>query len=224
MNSTFDVTTIIQGPPNERSLNHIPTYQKYGPVVVSCWDDDVPNVTGVTLTANPKPVPVYYVNSANKTFSYQIHSILNGLRVVETKYVIRTRSDEFYNLDNLIAKYNQRDEIVLCGNIFFKPWTYYKYHMGDHLFIGRTDVLLKAYSALADDVGRYGIMACAEQSSTFAILDAFGDEWTREGFLRHFDVIDINQLKPFTARWNSIGHDYDNLFDHPDVITDISQI
>jgi hypothetical protein len=225
MSSEPDCTILIQGPPQHRSLSRILDYRALGPVVVSCWMDDVPVVgSDVALVATPKPEKQYYVGSANETFSYQVHSILNGLRLVKTPYVVRTRSDEYFNLVPFIKRYNRRDDKILCGNIFFKPWSTYHFHMGDHLFIARTEILLTAYEALAGNIDRYNNQQCAEQSSSFAILDAFDEPWTREAFARRFDVMDINELKPFMARWNGIGRDYDNHFNDQGVIVSMDQL
>lgn len=224
MNAFNDnITILIQGPPNPRSLDHIDEYRKLGNVLVSCWDDNIPKCD-VPVVSGPLPQQSYYSNTPNKTFSYQVHSIYNGLRAVKTDYVIRTRSDEFYNLSPLIDKYNFRDDVILCGNIFFKAWSCYSFHMGDHLFIGRTDVLREAYHNLVSNVLRYNNKGCAERSSSYAILDAFHEPWTKEAFVSHFDVMDINALKPFCARWNTVDRDFDNSFIFDDVITKISEL
>lgn len=224
-----DITIMIQGPLNERSLTKIPEYETLGRVVLSTWsDEDVEHVaelvTAVSLRTRPKKE--YYVGTANQTFSYQVHSIYGGLQVADTQYVIRTRSDECYNLEPMIEKY-RRDCVaftVLCGNIFFKPWGSYGFHMGDHLFMGYTDILRDAYRRLVYNVDRYNNKHCAEQSSSMAILDAVGRPWTREAFEETFDVIDINELKPFIARWNTVGRDYVNDFSGEGVITKRSEI
>ena len=222
-------SVLVQGPLNRVSIDSIEEYQKIGPVVISAWDSDLRLLAGVcplgcTVVSKPLPEKQYYVGKPNQTFSYQVHSILNGLKAVTTPYVIRTRSDERYNLQPLIEAYEQRDDVVLCGNIFFKRWSDYPLHMGDHLFIGKTDVLLEAYLRLANHVDKYNNQHCAEQSSSMAILDAFEAGYTREDFLRHFDVIDINVLRPFVANWQFGGQVYLNEFCPDDVVYSKDQI
>ena len=42
------ISTIIQGPLNDRSLKSIPHYLKYGEVIVSCWaNDDLSRIKGI---------------------------------------------------------------------------------------------------------------------------------------------------------------------------------
>ncbi len=117
-----EFSVIVQGPINDVSLAHIHEYRQYGPVIMSCWESD-PRIADipddVKLIASKLPEKVYYVGKPNDTFTYQVKSIYRGLAVCDTQYAVRTRSDEFYNLEPLLERFKQSPNKILCGNIFF---------------------------------------------------------------------------------------------------------
>lgn len=225
-------STVVQGPLNAMSLNNLEYYKSIGPVVISYWESDDKsildsyNLDGCTLVEKPMPPESQYIKrNANKTFQYQLHSILYGVEAVETEFVIRTRSDEFCrNLVPIRDKFLDDTFKIVCANIFFKKWGDLPFHFGDHLFMGRTETILKAYTALRDDRGTYDHVYCAEQAAAKALMTAAGLEWTREDFVKLFDVVDINLCKPFFMRSAGAGKLFNNQFGWPGVITDIKEI
>lgn len=229
-----DISVLIQGPLNRRSLKALDYYKTIGPVIISYWDDCDESIfknfdlTDVTLVRRPKPTSMV----CKGTFTYQMNSILNGLLKVQTDFVIRTRSDErWLNLEPLIEKFNSSNrQKIVCGNIFFRKFTDTQYHPGDHLYIGSTTVLRNAYWDLVHNFDNYKQYYCAEVYFAIAVLNQFKKDETRfhgqgkEAFLNLFDVIDINELRPFIARFNAIDKDYVNWFEFPEgarVIEDV---
>ena len=72
-----------------------------------------------------------------------------ALEQVKTKYIVRTRGDEFYShLEPLINVFKADDSKFVCGNIFARNWHDIPYHIGDHLFICRTSIALAMYDNL----------------------------------------------------------------------------
>lgn len=116
------------------------------------------NLTNINFLENPSPTRQGndYNNSipemlaACPTFYYQVAGIVFGLRQVKTKYVIRTRSDEvFGNLDPLIESYVNSGFKFTGINVFWKPSDVYgMYHIGDHMFIAKTEDLLNTYESI----------------------------------------------------------------------------
>lgn len=229
----MDVSILVQGPLNDVSLEALEYYRTIGPVVISTWDtEDLSTLSkydpaGCKVILDRLPTPVYFVDTPNKTFSYQIRSILNGLRAVDTEHVIRTRSDEHWgNLQPLIERYQSHNhEKVVCGNIFFKRWDMqYHFHIGDHLFIGKTDTLKNGYEMLEDMPGEFENIYCAEICAAKAMMTCAGIELNREGFEQMFDVIDINELAPFRAAWQHGNRTYESEFQDTSVIKSMDEL
>jgi hypothetical protein len=153
-------------------------------------------------------------NYRQPTADRQFWSVWNGLQLVKTPYVIRTRSDEYYgNLKPLIDMLN--DDKIVCGSIFFRHWDYMQCHPGDHIFFGSTNWLKQAYAMLIAESGRFKHHFCAEQSLAHAILavKGFTEPISHSTFREYFDVIDINKMKPFIAQYRSGGIVYQDNFD-----------
>jgi hypothetical protein len=142
-----DVSIIIQGPLNEISLKNIPTYKKYGKVIVSCWngydeellkyiDDDVVFVCNDLMK-------VEHYNSHN--VYYQAFTTHAGLEKSETKFSIKVRSDESYSsLDVFIKALNENPKCIITGDIFF--WDEeFSFHISDHVISGDTKILLGTF-------------------------------------------------------------------------------
>lgn len=215
MDSQF--TVLVQGPLDSTSLDHIEYYKTLGPVVISHWDtcDEslLDLISGCRVIRKPLPVHKRYLRD---TFDYQIHSILNGLSAVETTYVIRTRSDEYYgNLEPMIDKFNKDVNKVVSGNVYFRKWQNSQFHIGDHLFVGRTDVIYSAYDRLARVDHGFNPHAFPEHMLTHLLMDAIlgkDAEHTRETFEQCFDVMNVNDLQPFLAAHRHAGIVYTDSF------------
>lgn len=227
-----DVTLLIQGPLDATSLDNLAYYKTLcESVVISYWEGgdeslfETHDVEDCILTKHKTPQKRYY---REDTFDYQAQSILNGLEVTKTKYVIRTRADERWgNLSLLVAKWFENQEKIVCGNIFFKRWDVFRHHFGDHLFIGSTDVLHQAYKTIRCDPNRYRKnLICAEAIGAMAIMDAMRDDQEREkeAFKECFDVVDINSMTPFVARYRHAKVTYNDQFSHAQVITSMEEL
>ena len=164
-----DFTILIQGPykPNILLRSGHKNYTKFGSVLVSCYtgDDtsDLDQEKNITVVKNPMPddstisIPCVHPNRTlpnlptTVKFYYHLYSIYHGVKNIKTKYVIKTRSDEFYeDLTMFLAEFLKNDNRVVCGNIYTRKWYDITHHMGDHLFVIKTEVLKKAVKKLLD--------------------------------------------------------------------------
>lgn len=214
MNSNY--TVLIQGPLEQTSIDHIPNYLGVGPVMLSYW---LPQ--NLTLPSGISFIGKEFIGTTNysqPTADRQFWGVYNGLLEIKTPYTIRTRSDEFWNLAPLIESYNGNG--VLCGNIFFRPFSACQYHPGDHVFIGRTDFLLEVYRRLCYEP-KYCV-GPAEVALAKTAMDVLELSHSKESFLKIFNVIDINNLKTFRACYRSAGFIYENNYVDTSVIKDIS--
>jgi len=143
-------TLLIQGP-ILRNLITMCEMQKHMDTVVSTWihpriDSEImlfyrPNLRPI-INEVPNLQGVY--NEQNRYL--QFCSTYLGLREVETEYVIKVRSDEYYsNLMPAIEKFLKDPNKILTNNVFFRKTSYLRYHPSDHLIIGRTAFLREVY-------------------------------------------------------------------------------
>jgi hypothetical protein len=239
---------LVQGPLNDTSLKRITEYQTYGHVVISYWnkaDEKLSNANcfkklrefdNVTLVDGDEPnnktqKPIDKTCQApHTTFFKAITSQYNGLKACTQPYVIKMRSDENYTLRPLIKRFEQDTSKIVFGNIFYK---HNAYHIGDHLFVGSTQVLLQAIKQIYDfywgieERQEYWellvekrVWNCAEIVLAKSILLTLGlntdqildQEFVTKFIHQHFDIIDINELNPFIARYSS-KTEYKNKFD-----------
>ena len=168
----FDL--VIQGPLDNTSLQIVDKYlPQFNDIIVSHWDNDDTNLVKSSYKkfqdcrivkgdygGQYKPLVKFVSQSLpdlnntfkcdkNSTFFYSIASTYAGLKKCTSPYVIKMRSDEFYtNFNVLKEKLLENTKKMVCGNIFFKPWDFKPYHIGDHLFAAEREFLLKTYHIL----------------------------------------------------------------------------
>ena len=244
-------TVLIQGPFNPTSFLRWESFLKYGKVLVSTWDikpGTTVSLSGQDVFSNQiikdeqakglrvvsRQIPdreAEHLQGIDKssTFFWALNSIYNGLINIDTEYVIKVRSDEYYsNLTPLIERFIQNDNKIVCGNIFVRREI--PYHFGDHLFVCKTKDLRKAIKGLLDSYNaktdikewmkqKTGLYTnVAECILCLAILHAKRKQptiwddanirqinpkdrkWIKY-FLRHGSIVDINKLGKFTACW-----------------------
>ena len=223
-------TVLIQGPYNDISLNNIENYKKYGKISISCWDDltgdqknKLDSISANWLSIAPLPdIEKSHGVLKDSTFFYAVNSIYNALKGVDTKYVIKTRSDEYYkNLDCFIDEFMNDDDKIVCGNIFVRNGM--PYHFGDHIFVCKTKDLLLAVENLVESYTtgkglqewmKQGTHA-AETILCYSILnqkEKLSDDTPREIFLQNVSVVDVNNTGEFMCQWQSNNQIYKNHF------------
>jgi hypothetical protein len=175
------ITIVIQGPINKTSLDNIHRYIKYGPVVVHAWEyesywrhaekynnlvreikqrfgdmvtvvlDPMPDSDKLMSLHAPKYGKPWCRNQFKTTFHLAMRGILLALDHVETKHVIRLRSDEYYtDLDPYMENLSTSPDAFVMGNIFAAPMTQQEFHIGDHIYACKADTLYKACKSLVD--------------------------------------------------------------------------
>lgn len=164
-----DLSILIQGPINEVSLGAIDDYVKFTKnIIISTWnlvDTDIlnlnnrfNNICNLKIVTNTQPDYVSLLRDGkivgipnNTTFYWQILGISNGVNECDTKYIIRTRSDEYYkNLNPLIEQVENNGFKFTCGNIWFRKKNIVSMHIGDHLYFSETELLKKSLKTLLD--------------------------------------------------------------------------
>lgn len=220
-------TVLIQGPyrPRLQVLGGHKNYTTFGPVVISCYTDDdtsaLDQEDGITVVKNPIPndseisIPCVhpypmYPDMARITGYHQLYSTYNGLKNITTDYVVKTRSDEFYeDLNPFINKFLENDNCIVCGSIYLRAWNAITHHFGDHLFIVKTDVLKNATKKLLD---MYTVLpkdrseqekATAKYKAIKLALDKKAKEIESAG--EHIAQKDINEYKELKEAVDKLG-------------------
>jgi hypothetical protein len=237
-------TVLIQGPLDMISLCNLENYKNYGEVVISCWSDTFSKSWSTTDEVKTyldnlglrysfeKTPDISKTIGCNKksTFYYALNSMYNGLKLVKTNYVIKTRSDEYYKeLTSFIEEFEKNDDKIVCGNIFVRndyPW-----HFGDHIFICKTkhvlnavENLLKHYNGEYEQLEKYMTQESkntAELILCLAILqqknvDIDYAKYTdyKSEFLNYISIVNINDVGEFTAQWKACNKKYINYFNN----------
>jgi len=146
-----EITTIIQGPANTISLENLDNYRKFGPVIISCYDNEENNqilkiydLKKDTLIKSINPYIKGCFNGGNSFL--QTWTTLQGLQCTQTKYFVKVRSDEYWSdIEPVIKKIEDNPDSWTSCNIFFKGKPE-PFHPSDHLFGGRVDYFKRALS------------------------------------------------------------------------------
>lgn len=150
-----DTTFVIQGPANSISIKNIKNLLKFGKVIISCYENDNLNnfdiPEDVLVVRNPFPTnhPFLHPTINSQNGFLQAYTTLNGLINTDTKYVIKTRSDEsFEDFSFFIEKLKENPFKYTTINFFFRKDFHYKFHPSDHLFGCDTELLKKTFKIL----------------------------------------------------------------------------
>jgi hypothetical protein len=225
-----DVTILIQGPVKDNEgktfMTGIHNYKELtDKIVLSTWseqiDEEVFDFVGkhnVLLCSQSEDIQL----ERTYNIGFQTLSVWHGLQFVKTKYCLKVRTDEkFCNLEKLIERFLQNDNKWVSGCMFFTPKSECLFHAADHLFIARTDKLLKTFESVKNDLEK-GIMErnynnepAAEVTFTKAFLRASGEEPEDvrhdELMRKYFDLMNDEEFYPFVTRFNHGRRTYDHI-------------
>lgn len=233
--TTKDTTILIQGPINQVSLNNIRRYKRWGEILVSCWKGDILDLPEneairlVTTDANAKLLTNRY-NYAN--IFKQALSTYNGLKQVDTEFVIKVRSDEYYtDLLSIVNQMKANPECLVTNNVFFRRDSFLKFHPSDHVMACKTELLLKTFRVLIATLSsvkgsnhqlpgrnfgypqlRNGLVP--EQLIALSFLKAKGvtpdSGRSREQMREHVRLVRVSEMGAFTVRANAFNTSFSN--------------
>ncbi len=217
---------LIQGLVHENTERMLKEYQDKYSIVVSTWDNESSQALKkkfpeINFIIEKLPDARYCFNLGN--CYYQMASLFNGLAGIKTRYTLKFRSDEYFsNIDIILKKFNGKR--LLCSNIFFRTCTQnHYYHISDHFFIGETDILQQTFQAMEsyhrNNLDFHGILSNAiaveQRIGLFYIAKKEGLNidylmsrrdnvlFTYYVMKKYFDVIDVEELKPYIISWNN---------------------
>ena len=190
------VSIIIQGPINDRSINTIDSYLKYGEVIVSCWDKDEVNKLDkykdkIKIVINKySDLPKFQKKpGAQAPWIYQHFTTLNGLKAAKSFFCIKVRSDEsFPNLDLLVHMlksntHNNKNETtknynwfkIITSNIYFRFSRENKFHPSDHIVAGQKDRMISVFERAVSLCSFKNVSRFPEQLLGKAVIETYWD-------------------------------------------------
>lgn len=221
-----DVTVIIQGRLYQESYDYyIKTYKGFK-VIISTWIDNtidfknLPDNFKVILSPYPKEI-------GGQNLNYQITSTLNGLEAVTTKYTIKVRGDEYWsNLESVLNRVKHSPNKLHTSSVYFRAWSHMQYHISDHMIAGTTENMKVMFESSKYNFDNKLITYLKngvpetywepELNLTRSYLmakepDKFGRVDGRILMREHFDILDVNLLKPYKIKVNLFKVEfYDN--------------
>lgn len=203
------ISLIIQGPLNDRSINTIPKYLKYGQVIVSCWDTcDLSKINkyidDIDLVINNSAEAKFYSQRTQHKHPIilQNYTTHNALKIAEGYFSIKTRSDESWpDLDALIniLKKNRdtkdprtkiyNDFKIVTSNIYFRYDQEFKFHPSDHIIAGNTSRMKEVFEKTYSDCILRKVKGIGpEELIGKSVISTYRDPLTKQ-----FDIPDPNR-------------------------------
>jgi hypothetical protein len=144
-----DVSIIIQGRLHRNSLDAIAGFREHGQVILDCPETDDMSIledydlTDVKRVTHSSEIPSTTFNICSGY--YHCSSALAGLRIAETEFAVKVRSDLFIgNIYPLIHKLRQNPDKYVCSHLYFRPDAVAKFHPSDQIVGMKTLVFIKA--------------------------------------------------------------------------------
>ena len=150
---------------NHTFLDYIEHYLTYvNKIILLIWDDDeIPEKLKNIIKTHINKIQILGIKykeekpgeikhktflKLNTTIKYQLYSVIEGLKLCDTEYVIRMRFDTGYKDFKLLLDYfieNKRK--IIFTNIFFKKVKSINNfpHIGDFLIISKTSIFKEAF-------------------------------------------------------------------------------
>jgi hypothetical protein len=228
-----EVTIIIQGKLEKESYDFYIAKYFNCKVIIVTWIG-----TEIDFTKLPHnfrvillPVPE---KSGDQNLNYQIVSTLAGLEAVTTKYAIKIRGDEFWSFpENIYETIRTEPGKVHTASVFFRAWQYAEYHFSDHIIAGTTENLLLLFKSakynfdnnrlnvskwkIDGKFNKFVHTHAPEERLTKSYLEAKDPERFEKvdgRFLmkEHFNILDINLLKPYKVKANLFKNEWRDNF------------
>ena len=229
------VDLLIQGPLNEKITRHVELNAGFFErIIVSTWQpvNEIESMileklfvlqarfSNLVLTINEQPT--YAEEDLPRKFFLQINSIANGLKQVSAEHIIKSRTDEVFNLEKFIDFIQESKYEFQFSNFIVRDWRYHSFHMSDHLFASPTKNLTNAIAWLTSGKKETLVKLlgndwdCPESLLGYALLASLTEQPTKrltpwKGFLRfssHFDLFDIGDLSFFEVQAKSANSGY----------------
>lgn len=213
-----DLTIVIQGPTSRsgkigRGILNVPLYKRYTDnIIISTWNDSEIKPSKRFLEKND----IVYIEDDPKKYSdfikfdnlhLQTATSLNGMKVTDTKYVIKFRTDECYsNLDILIETIKNNEDFLVTSEPFYRrphekrySSGYIKSMISDHVMGGKTKKIRKMFSKVHKKCRTHSI----PEITVFQGMQYCPEDLLRDCFSGGFKTISMEDLGNF---WCKVGN------------------
>jgi hypothetical protein len=215
-----DFTLLIQGRVLQSTYDFYKKNYKDYAMIVSTWEDCNVNFENENFIIKSK----YPNELGNANRNLQFYSTTIGLENVKTKYVIKLRGDEEYsNLEYAIQSLLNNDDKILVSPIFFRKWKYIKYHISDHLLLGKTENLLMMYKTVYDRFNMVDDNFFYKKTAPEAVLgktyiemrettDLSDADVNCQYMLKYYDILDLTNYTPYKVVANCMKRIWNSNF------------
>lgn len=198
------ISLLIQGPINANSFLAIKFYQEtFDDIIYSTYLDEN---NYLIKNFNCEKIKFVYSNKNEKNIInpsnvfFQALTTLKGIENCQHDFIIKIRSDELYiNIKNIIEHINYNK--INFSNVFFRHFSFYPYHISDHIIAGNKNILKKSFSDI--------VFYCKEKNST-SLFDANPYKGLGQDYLINLtpeQIISIFLLKNLDEKLNIDLHD-----------------
>lgn len=211
----IEYTLLIQGPYHYNAIKNIKkNHRLVAQIVVGTWKQDwgswEPQIADLDIKLGVAFGDEILVDPGTIS-QLQVATTMSALEICQAEFVIKCRSDEYFNLEAAILKHQKQKDKTLFGNFTERPFSLHKFFVSDHLLIAPRKVLTSAFQDLAANNRQqysseavpfeshlgYAIFTSGLRLSTkSAPLPPYPQlRWSE--FRLHFELLDLQTLKPF---------------------------
>lgn len=250
-------TILIQGPLHPNCLIAIRSYVKDFPVVLSTWSDlnrQEDKIRSMISDNDHVSVVSYNIDSYKKN-AYddasrykQFLTTYRGLKLVETEYVIKVRSDEYYtDFSDIMEKVLKDPNKMVSNNVFFRKISHSLYHPSDHVYAGKTDTLINVLKECVADCENGSVASINEKCTEAAKNNStspeqhLGMNWIlnqekkknlndpeidhEKLMKKYFDVVDLDNMGFYCVSFHGkFSFSPNNFFEEPNDIKTMNDL
>jgi hypothetical protein len=219
-----DISLVIQGPTIDKEkidfIDALPYYKSLFPeIILSTYTEHLISNSKLLKVCEKNNIKIVHRSididkslldhPYSSSIYYQSYTSLNGFKTSTKKYTIKKRVDERYsNLHLLIDKFLNDDEKLISGGTLFAPKVWYPYHVGDHLFISKTEKLIKFFELTMEHLYNKILLEYGpEITYTKNFLRIHGEDPVDsnhdELMRKYFDFVPDKYMFPFVIRSNT---------------------
>lgn len=196
----MNYTILLQGRIEKKAIDFWKTHFSNENICISIWEDDpevnykFPKKWNVII--NKKPIE----RIGYKNFDLQLLSTINGLNSIKTKFSIKLRCDEYWsNLQHITESFNQNEDIIVCGSLYFRPVGMHPFHISDHIIAGKTENLKLMFNSAFENLKNnfWDFPIPESQLGLAYLLQKEPDLINQIGNIKLYDSIKPNLLEPF---------------------------
>jgi hypothetical protein len=224
-------TLVLQGKLHEHTIRMC-NFHKDIETIVSTWEPYASARTflesalrpNLKIVTNPIPDVEEINNDANRY--YQYISSLYGIEMVNTEFVIKARTDEYYsNLDFIIAASDSMPDKIVTNNVFFRKTRFYPYHPSDHLMLGKANYMASVFrecmhqcksanvppKAVPEQQMAMTFIAQRENKPISELPTNENEAEVNQLMIKYFDVVSTSELGKFNVKYNYLSKQWENI-------------